>query len=710
MKANMLRGAAVPLVLLALLITSEWCAALEWWPHRHQVSIAWTRPFPRGETSPLTIGALDSSGSEYVFTHYSDDVRSGRALLGHVEVWDTRFHLHEQLNLPHPIMRVEACEADGDPTREIMVCYRNPDVLGVRVYDWPDTRVLLEFKILEADTRWRNSPHWDTELRFSGYLRDERDIFVLQPHAGFAKGPRGLIGLDPLTGDSLWYAACASAVQSWANVTTTDGEHLMISGTGASCNGGMYNQTSDTLSYLQAYNSKGELVWRHTVDSNFSWYYVAAATASQPCDEVIAISATLSVNDFNPKLLRVDARTGEILHSREFGHVRQRPWMIPWDDCASGERRFVVTAEPETTVVINSSLQALSLKLPRGQVNEVCADFDGDGRDDLALKQPDGYLSIWSFDGKRLFREKVPGTFADQQRVGNGTYSRLWMHNGEEFTAYDVTLNEWYHAELALAGSGYILGTAALAWLIVWSVRTRRAYLRARREKLVLEGWAQTASFQAHDTKKPIAVVQRALDNLEVRMARDFPDADIKQFASRVRGEIARMLQTSRQIQIISRTIQPDFLTHDLNALIALTVERMNLLEQTRVVHDNPGRQLRAVFDYRLIESLLENLIGNAMEASPANETVRVSADSGSNDGQEVRIVVTDRGEGMSEERIAEILDGKRSLKQGGQGLGIRSAKWIAEIHGGGMTVNSAPGAGTTITVLLNPTPAKQTN
>lgn len=700
----------MPLVLLALLITSEWCAALEWWPHRHQVSIAWTRPFPRGETSPLTIGALDSSGSEYVFTHYSDDVRSGRALLGHVEVWDTRFHLHEQLNLPHPIMRVEACEADGDPTREIMVCYRNPDVLGVRVYDWPETDVLFDFEICETDVRWRNSSHWDIEFRFVNYVQGERDLFLIQPQVGFAKGPRGVIAINPQTGDSLWYARCASGVQSWSLVNSSQGETIITLGTGASCNGAIYNETADTVSYLHAYNTDGELLWRHVKESPFSWFYLAAAKAKQPCDEIVAISSTLSVNDFIPTLLRVDARTGEILHSREFGHVRQRPWMIPWDDCASGERRFVVTAEPETTVVINGSLQALSLKPPRGQVNERCADFDGDGRDDLALKQPDGYLSIWSFDGKRLFREKVPGTFADQQRVGNGTYSRLWMHNGEEFTAYDVTLNEWYHAELALAGSGYILGTAALAWLIVWSVRTRRAYLRARREKLVLEGWAQTASFQAHDTKKPIAVVQRALDNLEVRMARDFPDADIKQFASRVRGEIARMLQTSRQIQIISRTIQPDFLTHDLNALIALTVERMNLLEQTRVVHDNPGRQLRAVFDYRLIESLLENLIGNAMEASPANETVRVSADSGSNDGQEVRIVVTDRGEGMSEERIAEILDGKRSLKQGGQGLGIRSAKWIAEIHGGGMTVNSAPGAGTTITVLLNPTPAKQTN
>lgn len=700
----------MPLVLLALLITSEWCAALDWWPHRHHLSIAWTKPFPRGTNSPLNIGGLDSSGHEYVFIHYSDDVKSGRPLLGHVEVWDSRFHLHEQLNLPHPIARVEPCQADRDDTGEIMVCYRSPDGVGIRVYDWPETDVLFDFEICETDVRWRNSSHWDIEFRFVNYVQGERDLFLIQPQVGFAKGPRGVIAINPQTGDSLWYARCASGVQSWSLINSSQGETIITLGTGASCNGAIYNETADTVSYLHAYNTDGELLWRHVKESPFSWFYLAAAKAKQPCDEIVAISSTLSVNDFIPTLLRVDARNGEVLQQRQLFPMNQRPWMIPWDDCASGERRFVVTAEPETTVVINSSLQALSLKLPRGQVNEVCADFDGDGRDDLALKQPDGYLSIWSFDGELLFREKVSGTFAAQQRIQNGEYSRLWMHNGETFTAYDVTLNNWYHAELALAGSGYILGTAALAWLIVWSVRTRRAYLRARREKLVLEGWAQTASFQAHDTKKPIAVVQRALENFEVRMARDFPDADIKQFASRVRGEIARMLQTSRQIQIISRTIQPDFQTHDLNALIALTVDRMNLLEQTQVVHENPGRQLRAVFDYRLIESLLENLIGNAMEASPANETVRVSADSGANDGQEVKIVVTDRGEGMSEERIAEILDGKGSLKQGGQGLGIRSAKWIAEIHGGGLTVNSSSGAGTTITVLLNPTPAKQAN
>ncbi|MBK6764770.1 MAG: ATP-binding protein [bacterium] len=89
------------------------------------------------------------------------------------------------------------------------------------------------------------------------------------------------------------------------------------------------------------------------------------------------------------------------------------------------------------------------------------------------------------------------------------------------------------------------------------------------------------------------------------------------------------------------------------------------------------------------------------MDVSPEGEVVCVSAERSNHGIQGVKIQVKDGGKGMSEQEIADILAGKGSKKSGGQGLGLLSAKWIAETHNGQLTIASKQGLGTTITVTI---------
>jgi len=102
----------------------------------------------------------------------------------------------------------------------------------------------------------------------------------------------------------------------------------------------------------------------------------------------------------------------------------------------------------------------------------------------------------------------------------------------------------------------------------------------------------------------------------------------------------------------------------------------------------------------------LRGLVDNARQASPpgAPVTLRVAAQGTSGDGAR-RLVfeIADRGTGIPPELVTRVGEPFFTTKPAGQGmgLGIFLARSIVERLGGGLSIRSAPGAGTTATVWL---------
>jgi len=106
------------------------------------------------------------------------------------------------------------------------------------------------------------------------------------------------------------------------------------------------------------------------------------------------------------------------------------------------------------------------------------------------------------------------------------------------------------------------------------------------------------------------------------------------------------------------------------------------------------------------LRQILANLLSNAVKFTPAGGRVRLAVAHGP-DG--VAIAVTDTGIGMAREDIPTALerfgqiDSRLSRKYEGTGLGLPLAKSLTERHGGALAIESAVGAGTTVTVTLPP-------
>jgi len=112
------------------------------------------------------------------------------------------------------------------------------------------------------------------------------------------------------------------------------------------------------------------------------------------------------------------------------------------------------------------------------------------------------------------------------------------------------------------------------------------------------------------------------------------------------------------------------------------------------------------VADARRITQMLYNLLSNAIGFSGPGETVILTC--GREDSM-VAFTVADRGVGIPEDFQQAVFDRFESRTQGsrhrGAGLGLSIVKSLAELHGGMVSLTSAPGQGTQVTVLL---PLKQ--
>ncbi|MCX6032321.1 MAG: HAMP domain-containing sensor histidine kinase [Chloroflexi bacterium] len=105
------------------------------------------------------------------------------------------------------------------------------------------------------------------------------------------------------------------------------------------------------------------------------------------------------------------------------------------------------------------------------------------------------------------------------------------------------------------------------------------------------------------------------------------------------------------------------------------------------------------------LKQMIVQLLDNAVRFSvPGGQVLLTAARA---DGDMVQITVTDHGQGIPKAQLPQVfdwftaVDGSGVNASGSQGLGLAIAKRVAELHGGGISIESQPGQTTTVTVTL---------
>ena len=121
-------------------------------------------------------------------------------------------------------------------------------------------------------------------------------------------------------------------------------------------------------------------------------------------------------------------------------------------------------------------------------------------------------------------------------------------------------------------------------------------------------------------------------------------------------------------------------------------------------VDSDTVRKLSVHAELGMVDTILRNLINNAIKFTPEQGAVTVNAEQKNGFGV---IEVTDTGVGMAEEKVADLfgLDHKTTTKgtagETGTGLGLHLCKELVEKQGGEIYVESVEGKGSSFRFTL---------
>jgi signal transduction histidine kinase len=232
-------------------------------------------------------------------------------------------------------------------------------------------------------------------------------------------------------------------------------------------------------------------------------------------------------------------------------------------------------------------------------------------------------------------------------------------------------------------------------------LRVALLFANVTEQKRLKQAQQDFVGMVSHDLGNPLAVVRgwaQILQRREIYHAKGVAEIiDQTERMERLVADLGEFVQLETNLGELRR--EPA----DLSPIIHDAVARARLQAPSRVIRlDVPIGPLLADVDAGRIGQVLDNLIGNAIKYSPGASPITVQAERAA---EAARIRVIDQGSGIPADALPRLFDrfyrGDRANAVQGVGLGLYISRILVTAHGGRLTVESAPGKGSTFTIEL---------
>ena len=220
-----------------------------------------------------------------------------------------------------------------------------------------------------------------------------------------------------------------------------------------------------------------------------------------------------------------------------------------------------------------------------------------------------------------------------------------------------------------------------------------RALERSLAQEQRLSALGRVAAGVAHEVRNPLAGIKLKLDAMARRRLDPRSDRDVAVCL----GEVARLDRVIQSLLVVARKAPSPEAPFELGPLVDDRLEASRELAATRGVTLARSGEARAAVDPDALGRALDNLLRNAVQASPEGAAVRVELD---DRGPAAHLAVIDAGPGIPPEREGELFEPFFTLKAEGTGLGLWLSRTLMEVRGGRLTYERRAGA-TRFTITL---------
>jgi signal transduction histidine kinase/ligand-binding sensor domain-containing protein/DNA-binding response OmpR family regulator len=324
-----------------------------------------------------------------------------------------------------------------------------------------------------------------------------------------------------------------------------------------------------------------------------------------------------------------------------------------------------------------------------------------------------GLDQLWtsSRDNRAVFRSLPPGSYKFRMRMRiNG---QQWS---EPVTLLRVEVcKPWWITWWAIAF--YIAVTMSVLGMLLWLYNRK---LHAEQQLILEEGKNKNREYLneeklrfftnvTHELRTPLTMILGPLEDL---VSDATMPAAHKSKLQLIRSNSMRLLNLINTILDFRKTetqhhqlavIEGDFAQFVRD--IAIRFRDLNRNPEVSIVLDIPAEELKMYYDPETIQSVLNNLVGNAMKYTPKGKitiAVHTIEEAGT---RYAELSVADTGVGISAESLPYVFDryyqGENSRHVHGTGIGLALTQNLVELHQGTIRVKSEEGKGSVFTVRL---------
>jgi two-component system OmpR family sensor kinase len=212
------------------------------------------------------------------------------------------------------------------------------------------------------------------------------------------------------------------------------------------------------------------------------------------------------------------------------------------------------------------------------------------------------------------------------------------------------------------------------------------------------------AADTSHELRTPLSTISGWLD---LHRQGGVSGPGLETALEHIENEVGRMRLLVEDIALLARLdagrpVEKSDV--DLAALAAGVIEDAQIIYPLRSISMASAPPAPVIGDANRLQQVLRNLVGNAVQHTPAQTAVLVEIRHNRDD---VQLSVIDDGPGISPQDLPRVFErfwraeASRSRAYGGSGLGLAIVEAIVHAHHGQVNVESQVGVGTTVTIRL---------